>query len=181
MAQGPIVAVFGGSAVGPGDGEYQAAVEAGALLAQAGFAVATGGYAGIMEAAALGATDAGGSTIGFTAPPIFPGRTGANAHIDTEVPAATLTERIHMLVDSADGFLVMPGSIGTLTELMVVWNTAFVARYSGQPAKPLAAVGEPWRSLVPHIGDLLATDASLVGCYDDVGDAVAYLRAAIVR
>jgi uncharacterized protein (TIGR00730 family) len=167
-----VIAVFGGSQTQPGEPDYDAAVEAGSLLAEAGFTVATGGYAGVMEAAAAGAAMAGGDTIGFTAPPVFPGRSGANSHIRLEVPSESLSLRIHNMVEAASGFLVMPGSIGTLTELMVVWNSAFVTRYSGHATKPVATVGEPWRSLVPQLAQALDTDQSLVSCHDDAAAAV---------
>ena len=175
MADRPIVAVFGASQTKPGEPGYAASVRAGELLAGAGFTVATGGYAGVMEAAARGARSADGDTVGFTAPPVFPGRSGANSHIKIEVPSDSLSLRIHNMVEAAAGFLVMPGSIGTLTELMVAWNSAFVTRYSGEPTKPVAAVGEPWKSLVPHLGEILETDLTLVTCHDVVDDAVSWL------
>ena len=61
------ISVFGSSRVNPGDEDYEAAVAVGAALAQAGYAVMTGGYSGIMEAASKGANEAGGrdcSSIG---------------------------------------------------------------------------------------------------------------------
>ncbi len=170
-----MIAVFGGSLAAPGEAAYDEAVRAGALLAAAGFAVATGGYGGVMEAAARGAVDRGGEAIGYTAPAVFPNRAGPNSHITAEVATETISGRINRLVEGASGFLVLPGSIGTLTELMVAWNTAFVARFSGKEAKPVATVGEPWRSLIPHLTDVLDTDGSLVTSHADVEAAVAYL------
>ena len=170
-----VIAVFGASQIQPGDNDYESAVEAGRLLAEAGFTVATGGYAGVMEAAAAGAAKAGGDTIGFTAPPVFPGRSGANSHVKIEIPSDSLSLRIHNIIEASAGFLVMPGSIGTLTELMVAWNSAFVTQFSGEPTKPVAAVGEPWTTLVPQLARALHTDESLVSCYADVGEAVTSL------
>ncbi|MBS1195807.1 MAG: family Rossman fold protein, partial [Actinobacteria bacterium] len=51
----PVIAVFGSSAGRPGDPGYEAARTCGRLLAEAGYAVATGGYAGTMEACSRGA------------------------------------------------------------------------------------------------------------------------------
>ena len=50
-----VVAVFGASVSLPGDQLYEQGVRCGRLLAEAGFGVATGGYAGVMEAVSLGA------------------------------------------------------------------------------------------------------------------------------
>ena len=49
------VTVFGSSLGEPGDTDYDTAVELGRLLAEAGYAVATGGYDGSMEAVSIGA------------------------------------------------------------------------------------------------------------------------------
>ena len=48
------VTVFGGSRCGPDAGEYQEALQLGRLLVEAGFAVCSGGYAGVMEAISRG-------------------------------------------------------------------------------------------------------------------------------
>src|SRR5690606_5681149 len=55
---GPSVSVFGSARTQPGAAQYDAAVETGRLLADAGFAVITGGGPGIMEAANRGALEA---------------------------------------------------------------------------------------------------------------------------
>jgi uncharacterized protein (TIGR00730 family) len=175
MSASPIVAVFGGSATRPGDADYDDAIEAGALLATAGFRIATGGYGGVMEAAAVGATRAGGEAIGVTVPTVFPARRGANDYISSEVRTASLTERIHEMVSMSAASLALPGSIGTLTELVVVWNEAFVTRFSEGSPKPVVTVGETWKRLVADIGGLLNTDATVVACHDTVGEAVADL------
>ncbi|MEE8331904.1 MAG: LOG family protein [Acidimicrobiia bacterium] len=175
MPHKPIIAVFGGSAAQPGESDYEAAIEAGSLLARAGYQVATGGYAGIMEAAAIGAREAGGEAIGVTVPSVFPDRDGANSYISSEVRTASLTERIHELVSMSSASMALPGSIGTLTELIVAWNNAFVARFSNEAAKPVVAVGETWTRLVAELSDVLETDPSIVSCHDTVADAVAHL------
>jgi len=50
-----IVTIFGGSKCGESDLEYKQALQVGAFLADAGFTICTGGYAGVMEAASRGA------------------------------------------------------------------------------------------------------------------------------
>lgn len=171
----PIVAVFGSSTIGPEDPEYEEGVELGRRLAQAGFAVATGGYAGVMEAVSAGAAAQGGEVIGVTAPPVFPSRPGANGHVTREIPSPSLSERIQTLVDMPDGFVVLPGSIGTLTELMMAWNIAFVAQYSSRSPKPIVTVGEQWAQLVPRLAEELETEPSYVECVADAVEAAAYI------
>src|SRR6266849_930818 len=55
-----MVTIFGGAKCREGDHEYTQAIEVGALLAESGFTICTGGYAGVMEAASRGAHERGG-------------------------------------------------------------------------------------------------------------------------
>jgi uncharacterized protein (TIGR00725 family) len=169
------IAVFGASRSLPGDPHFEEATRCGELLALAGFAVASGGYAGTMEAVSLGARSVGGHVIGVTAPDVFPGRVGANEHVVEERQAASLVTRIGRLVEEADGAIALWGSLGTATELLVAWNIAYVAPFSGRTRKPIIAVGEPWTSIVPYLEEALDTDPGMIAVAHDVTDAVGRL------
>ena len=52
-----------------------------------------------------------------------------------------LFERLRVIVSRADGFIAVPGSIGTLTELFLTWTLLSV---QGRPAAPLVLLGDPW-------------------------------------
>jgi len=166
------VAIFGASDCRADDPAYAEAVRCGRLLAEAGLAVATGGYGGLMEAVSQGAREAGGVVIGVTAPSVFPHREGANRFVSEERRAGSLTERIHELMQ-ADAAIALPGSIGTLTELMVAWNLAYVAQYGHGSPKPVVAVGGRWRGVIDQLEDELETEAGLVLCVESVDEAVA--------
>ena len=171
------IAVFGTSQSLPGDPQFQEAVRCGELLARAGFTVATGGYAGAMEAVSMGARQTGGHVIGVTAPSIFPSRSGANEHVVEERQATSLVTRIGRLVEDADGAIALWGSLGTATELLVAWNLAFVAPFSGGTRKPVVAVGDPWTAIVPYLEESLGTDTGIVTVTDNVADAVEHMKA----
>lgn len=164
----PIVAVFGSSAPSPGHPLYDQGVRLGTLLARGGATVATGGYAGLMEAVSEGAYRAGGRVIGVTAPEVFPGRSGANRYVGEEVTATTMSERIHRLVSLADATIALPGSIGTLAEFMVAWNVNYVAPFRGDRPRRQVAVGDGWRRLMSYLAEEFGTDGSYVTCVDDV-------------
>ena len=172
MTSAQIVAVFGSSQSQPGDAEYELGVDVGRLLAGAGFGVTNGGYGGAMEAVALGATAAGGRVIGVTAPSLFPGRHGQNEHLTEVVETTSLTERIHTMSELSSAAIVLPGSIGTLTELMVVWNDASIAPLRGVSPRPIFAMGGAWEATVKHLEDLLGITAGLITFADSAAHAV---------
>lgn len=102
---------------GPGQctpAEAELAHEVGRRLAQLGVVVLTGGYGGVMEAAARGARQAGGVVVGVLS---GPDRAGANPHSLAVVVTAMGEGRNAMIVRSADAVVVVGGSWGTLSEL----------------------------------------------------------------
>src|SRR5437763_16461998 len=114
-----IVTVFGSSLPGPESAAYADARRLGRLLAESGFGVANGGYAGLMEASARGAREAGGHTIGVTCT-VWP--QAANPWIVEEVRANSFPERIMKLIHLGAAYVVLPGGTGTLAELALSWD-----------------------------------------------------------
>ena len=140
------IAVFGSSSVNPGTPEYTDAYDVGRALGQAGFAVMTGGYGGIMEATSKGASEAGGRVIGISSAPIERLRqTGVNAWVEEVVSYNTLSERLMHLVLHADGYVVMPGGVGTFVELLLAWE---LVRVKELPMRPLICFGTYWGDML---------------------------------
>lgn len=140
---GPVISVFGSSAPRPGSPAYEQARTLGRLLADAGFAVATGGYVGTMEATSQGANEAGGHVIGVGSAQIERFRPGGlNRWVAEEIRYERLQERVLHLVRYNDGIIVLPGGIGTLSELSLAWSFLQVGEME---PRPLVLVGEIWR------------------------------------
>ncbi|MGH2355533.1 MAG: TIGR00730 family Rossman fold protein [Chloroflexota bacterium] len=112
---GPAAAVFGSARVSPDDPMYASAERLGALLAERGFAVITGGGPGIMEAANKGAKEAGGVSIGCNIE--LPHEQGANAYADVAINFRYFFVRKTMFVKYSEGFVIFPGGFGTMDEL----------------------------------------------------------------
>ena len=170
-----IVAVYGSSSSVPGDGVYEMGVELGRLLAQAGFGVVNGGYSGLMEAVSVGAVGAGGRAIGVTAPSLFPGRPGGNSYLTEEIAAAGLIDRIKVMSELACAYIAMPGSIGTLTELALAWNDAFLSAKRGVAPVPVIAFRQAWGRIVDTLTADLRTAPGLITMVDTPGEAVEVL------
>jgi len=147
MAQ-KIITVFGSSRPAEGNADYEEARTLGQALAARAFAVCTGGYGGVMEAASRGAKDVGGKTYGVTAE--FFARK-ANAWVDVEVRKKTWAERLFSLIEIGDGFVVCKGGTGTLVELAVVWemlNKSIVRN------KPVVVLGDFWQPILERVREV---------------------------
>lgn len=137
------VTVFGGSTPSPFD--YKKAMQLGQLLAENGCTVQTGGYIGSMEAISRGAAEAGGHVIGITCDEIERWRnTKPNAWVKEERRFPTIRERLYDLIESCDAALALPGGIGTLTEISLMWNLLLTQAIS---ERPLVIIGHTWKSV----------------------------------
>ncbi len=172
---GKVVALFGSSRAAPGSEAYARALAFGRAIAEEGFALVTGGYGGVMEAASRGAKEAGGLVIGVTAPPVFPGRGGANPFLDLELPSPSLPARIGRMLDLAAAAVALPGGVGTLAEIALAWNLAYVDRLAGRRPRPLAVHAE-WRTVLRPGLEVRPEDLALLWFFEDEAELRAFLR-----
>jgi uncharacterized protein (TIGR00730 family) len=143
QSSGKVIAVFGGSRPPEHSPEYAEAYLVGKLLAQKGFVVMNGGYAGTMEASARGAKENGGHSIGVLSSEFS--HLSANKHLSETVMSGDLFSRIREMQTRADGFIVLKGSMGTLAELALVWN---LAKIDHNQRKPIILLGEHWAQVL---------------------------------
>ncbi len=145
------ITVYGSSQVQPSDVVYQAAEEIGRGLARAGLTVMSGGYYGVMEAVSKGAFEAGGQVIGVTTDQIgLAFNLQPNRYLSEIVNYADLRDRLLHMVEHADGYLAMPGGIGTLHEIAETWE---LMRIGGIPRRPLVCYGPIWAGILKNLQD----------------------------
>lgn len=138
------ISVFGGAQPQPDSLEYEEARALGALLAQRGHTVLTGGYIGVMEAVSRGAHEAGGHVIGVTCEEVEAWRkVSKNQWVKEEWRKTTLLERLQTLIESCDAAIALPGGVGTLAEISIMWNLMVVESLH---RRPLILVGSGWQS-----------------------------------
>jgi len=148
------ISVFGGSNAAPGSPAYEEAMNLGTYLGRAGYTVLTGGYIGVMEAVSRGASEAGAHVIGVTCSEIEQWRKAApNRWMAEEMRFQTLHQRLWALVEHCDVGIAMPGGVGTLAEIAVMWNNLQIQIL---PPRPLILVGEGWRETFRVMLNLLA-------------------------
>lgn len=143
--------VFGSARLPETSPHYEQARELGAKLAHNGFAVITGGGAGIMEAANRGAFEAGGTSIGFNIE--LPHEQQLNSYLTVSMPFQHFYARKVMLVYSATALICFPGGFGTLDEMFEVLTLVQTGK---MPRIPIILVGESfWKPLDSYIKNQL--------------------------
>ncbi|MEU3185253.1 TIGR00730 family Rossman fold protein [Streptomyces sp. NPDC006923] len=170
------ISVFGSARTPVDSAEYEAGIRIGGALVEAGFAVITGGGPGAMEAANRGAREARGVSVGLGIE--LPFEQGLNQHVDIGVNFRYFFVRKTMFVKYAQGFVVLPGGLGTLDELfeaLTLVQTRKVTRF------PIVLFGTAyWGGLVEWLRDTVVAqgkaserDLLLFHVTDDVEEAVA--------
>ncbi len=134
------LAVYCGSA-SPEDPRYlQLATEVGAELAARGIGVVYGGgRLGLMGAVAKGAKDAGGEVIGVIPDALIKSEV-ANHDCDELIAVSGMHERKQKFTDLSDGFVTIPGGVGTMDELWEAMSWAQLG-YHSDPVGLLNAFG----------------------------------------
>ncbi|UAL31840.1 TIGR00730 family Rossman fold protein [Nocardioides rotundus] len=172
---GPAIGVFGSARTAPDHPYYAMAEEVGAKLVQAGFAVITGGGPGAMKAANKGASEAGGVSVGLGIE--LPFETGLNRWVDKGINFRYFFARKTMFVKYAQGFVVLPGGLGTFDELF----EALTLRQTGKITQfPIVLLGTSyWSGLLDWLRDTVAAegkispaDLDMMTLTDDVDEAV---------
>jgi uncharacterized protein (TIGR00725 family) len=107
-----LIAVIG--AGHPTRDDYNLAAEVGRLLAVRGFGVVCGGLHGVMEAACMGAKEAGGLTVGLLR---TYNRHDANAYVDVVLPTGLGDGRNVLVATAGEAAIAVGGGLGTLSEI----------------------------------------------------------------
>lgn len=178
---GPAVSVFGSARTAPHDPTYDAGVRLGEALVGAGYAVITGGGPGVMEAVNLGASRAGGTSVGLGIE--LPFESGLNEHVNLGINFRYFFARKTMFVKYAEGFVVLPGGMGTLDEL---FEAVTLVQTHKVTSFPIVLLGRDyWAGLLDWLrgsaaaaGTIGANDVDLLHVTDDVEEAVRIIREA---
>ncbi|MGH3414774.1 MAG: TIGR00730 family Rossman fold protein [Marmoricola sp.] len=172
---GPAIGVFGSARTPPEDQFYATAVELGDGLARAGYAVITGGGPGTMEAANRGAAEAGGVSVGLGIE--LPFENGLNDWVDIGINFRYFFARKTMFVKYSQGFVVLPGGLGTLDELFEALTLVQTEKVTSFPVVLIGV--DYWSGLLAWLrdtalaaGKISRKDLAMIQLTDDIDEAV---------
>ncbi len=158
-AIGPCISIFGSARTQEGDSNYQLTVAIAEAIALSGYGIISGGGPGIMEAANKGAQKAGGTSVGLNIE--LPFEQQSNPYIDQDklINFQYFFVRKVMFVKYAQGFVVMPGGVGTLDELFEAYTLIQTDKVS---KFPIILVGRHyWSGLLDWIKETVLKEKNI--------------------
>lgn len=208
-ACGKHVTVYCWSRTEAGSARWQQAEDLGRALAQRGFGLVTGGYCGSMEAVSKGAREAAlppsvTTTAPKPPPPELPVQTArdadaapvavqgilvpgqfpdrvleGNRYLTQSVDTTTLVHRLDILSRLTRYYIALPGTLGTLTEIAIIWSLSVLHKRGA--AKPVILLfRDPWEAALVGLGKALEIPQDhmdAVRYVDSVDEAVAVIAA----
>ena len=181
--QRPAVSIFGSARTDPENSYYKLTTQIAGGLAEAGYAIITGGGPGIMEAANKGAAEADGISIGLNIN--LPMEQTPNPYTNIPLNFKYFFVRKVMFLKYAMAFICMPGGFGTLDELFESLTLIQTRRIK---AFPVILVGsEFWGGLLDWLKDKMLTegnidsaDMMIFNVMDDPDEIVAYINKTVI-
>jgi len=175
------VTIFGSARAKPGTPAYEETKRASRALVEIGCDIVTGGGPGLMQAANAGVEHAGDiQSLGIRVD--LPFEQEVNPFVNQAFEHRTFFTRLHHFVLASDAFIVAPGGIGTVLELMMIWQLLQVRHLE---RVPLILVGKMWPGLVDWVrNSMLSSETPLISvgdvdipvCVDSVEDAIEIIR-----
>jgi uncharacterized protein (TIGR00730 family) len=178
------VTIFGSARPQSGTYVYDEVKRVAAALAAMGCDIITGGGPGVMQAANEGAASANAPernrSVGIRVD--LPFEQEVNPFVEQAFEHKTFFTRLHHFVLTSDAFVVAPGGIGTVLELMMIWQLLQVKHLHDTP---LILVGKMWPELVDWAKQHLvsseprfanAEDMTIPLCVSSADEAIAVLR-----
>ena len=156
----PRLAAFGSSRISPETAIYKDVSELSRQIALAGWNGMTGGHQGMMAAFSEGMHAGGGHIRGITLER-FP--TPPNNTLSEEIRCRDFFERMGVMIEQSDAWLVLPGGLGTLAELAMSWDLLAIRVLE---SRPLLLYGDMWQPIVDVLSGQLVLSAD--GAFESI-------------
>ncbi len=182
------VCIFGSARIRPEDPTYRTVYEMSRMLAELDIDIVTGGGPGLMEAANRAVRDAANGTSQSIGLPIFLPRSQelANKHLDIKSEHKRFSSRLDEFMRLSHAVIVAPGGIGTMLELMYVWQLIQVGMVEERAVVLLDR--QLWTGLLDWMREELLgrkfispRDFDWIHCVDTPQEALAYVKVELQR
>lgn len=149
------VVIFGSARIRPQDAAYQSVYRIARALAERGIDIVTGGGPGLMEAANSGVADVvERESRSYGLPIDIPNlQEPANKHLDIKSSHRRFTSRLDEFMRLSNAVIVAPGGIGTMLELVYVWQLLQVGLTNDRPV--ILFGKEVWGGLIKWMHESL--------------------------
>lgn len=175
------VAIFGSARARPGTFAYEEVKRAAAAFTAMGCDIVTGGGPGLMQAANEGAASVGQKDRSIGIRVELPFEQEVNPFVEQAFEHGTFFTRLQHFVIASDAFVVVPGGIGTVLEMLMIWQLLQVRHVDNVP---LILVGKMWPGLVdwaaqsmldPETPLASPQDMQIPRCLDNADEAIAVI------
>jgi uncharacterized protein (TIGR00730 family) len=158
------VSIFGSARASSGSFAYDETKRVAGALAEMGCDIITGGGPGLMQAANEGAASSPERARSVGIRVDLPFEQEVNAFVGLAFEHRTFFTRLHQFVLLSDAFVVAPGGIGTVLEMLMIWQLLQVRHLRDVP---LILVGRMWPGLVEWArASMLSTTPPLASADD---------------
>jgi uncharacterized protein (TIGR00730 family) len=176
------VSIFGSARVAPRTKAYAETRRMAQALAEMGCDIITGGGPGLMQAANEGAASVQGSASSVGIRIELPFEQDVNAFVTEAYEHRTFFTRLQQFVLTSDAFVVAPGGIGTVLEMLMIWQLLQVKHLDDTP---FILVGRMWPGLIDWARRAMCSttpplasvaDINIPMCVETADDAIVILR-----
>jgi len=173
------VAIFGSARAVPGTFVYEEVKRLATAFASMECDIVTGGGPGLMQAANEGAASVGKSLGSIGIRVELPFEQNVNPFVTEAFEHKTFFTRLQHFVVASDAFVVVPGGIGTVLEMLMIWQLLQVRHITDVP---LILVGKMWTGLIdwastsmldPRLNLANAADLKIPLCLETADEAIA--------
>ena len=162
-----VASFFGGGYDDRTTQDYADAVVIGEMLVAFGYGIVkNGGYTGLMEASSKGVIDAGGEAQGY--PVAAFGKKRGNEYLSKTHVVVDIYDRLRKLIEGTELFVIGRGGIGTLAEVLMVFDMMRKLPESKRPKVIL--YGTTWMNLMTLLDHEFGGDASFYEITETIED-----------
>ena len=91
--------------------------------------------------------------------------------MNNEIQAESLSNRIHFLLKESKVIIVLPGKIGTFTELIVAWNSNYLYNINKEhDLIPMYLKKDFWEEIIDNLPENMELNKEFINYFESIED-----------